>query len=172
MLSFGRVSPSLTHARAKSNALAAHRYYDRIFPANLMCRWLSYGTQHAADPARKLLNRREFSFTTGDDIYIRYLSFEDAAGLKKELLQKLPHKIDIGAVFSAAPRDHKKFKLFEAGFGSRMDGQKNGKVLGNFPKTACQPFDDLPGINVLGPVQGAKGILFFFQVETIKDGAL
>jgi DNA primase small subunit len=88
-------------------------YYDRIFPANLMCRWLSYGTQHAADPARKLLNRREFSFTTGDDIYIRYLSFEDAAGLKKELLQKLPHKIDIGAVFSAAPRDHKKYKLFE-----------------------------------------------------------
>ena len=32
---------------------------------------------------------------------------------RRRLLQKLPHKIDIGAVFSAAPRDHKKFKLFE-----------------------------------------------------------
>jgi len=28
-------------------------------------------------------------------------------------VHKLPHKIDIGAVFNAAPRDHKKYKLFE-----------------------------------------------------------
>lgn len=88
-------------------------YYDRIFPAQLMCRWLSYGTQQLVDATEQLLHRREFSFTTGDDVYIRYLSFEDAAGLKKELAAKLPHKIDIGAIFSAAPRDHKKYKLFE-----------------------------------------------------------
>lgn len=88
-------------------------YYDRIFPAQLMCRWLSYGTQQLTDATEQLLHRREFSFTTGDDVYIRYLSFEDAAGLKKELAAKLPHKIDIGAIFSAAPRDHKKYKLFE-----------------------------------------------------------
>jgi len=88
-------------------------YYDRIFPGSLMCRWLSYGTQHDNNPATQLLHRREFSFTTGDDVYIRYLSYEDAAGLKKDLVSKLPHKIDIGAVFSAAPKDHKKFKLFE-----------------------------------------------------------
>ena len=31
----------------------------------------------------------------------------------QDLLKKLPHKIDIGAVFTADPRDHKKFKLFE-----------------------------------------------------------
>ena len=78
-----------------------------------MCRWLSYGSQHDSNPATQLLHRREFSFTTGDDVYIRYLSYEDAAGLKKDLVNKLPHKIDIGAIFSAAPRDHKKFKLFE-----------------------------------------------------------
>lgn len=89
------------------------RYYDRLFPANLMCRWMSYGSQHDESATTQLLHRREFSFTTGDDIYIRYLSYEDAAGLKKDLLAKLPHKIDIGAVFSAAPRDHKKYKLFE-----------------------------------------------------------
>lgn len=88
-------------------------YYDRIFPVQLMCRWLSYGTQQLVDATEQLLHRREFSFTTGDDVYIRYLSFEDAAGLKKELAAKLPHKIDIGAIFSAAPRDHKKYKLFE-----------------------------------------------------------
>ena len=31
----------------------------------------------------------------------------------QDLCKKLPHKIDIGAVFTADPRDHKKFKLFE-----------------------------------------------------------
>ena len=31
----------------------------------------------------------------------------------QDLCKKLPYKIDIGAVFTADPRDHKKFKLFE-----------------------------------------------------------
>jgi len=88
-------------------------YYDRLFPANLMVRWLGYGTQHEESTSANLLHRREFSFTTGDEVYIRYLSYDDAAALKKDLVSKLPHKIDIGAIFSAAPRDHKKFKLFE-----------------------------------------------------------
>ncbi|KAL1523387.1 hypothetical protein AB1Y20_018330 [Prymnesium parvum] len=88
-------------------------YYDRIFPASLMCRWLSYGTQHEDVASQHLLPRREFSFTTGDDVYIRYLSYENAAALKKDLVSKLPFKIDIGAIFSAAPRDHKKFKVFQ-----------------------------------------------------------
>ena len=78
-----------------------------------MCRWLGYGSQHDTNPATQLLHRREFSFTTGDDVYIRYLSYEDHVALRKDLVSKLPHKIDIGAVFSAAPRDHKKFKIFE-----------------------------------------------------------
>ena len=63
-------------------------YYDRIFPANLMCRWLSYGSQHEENAGARLLPHREFSFTTGDDVYIRYLSYEDAAGLKKDLMNK------------------------------------------------------------------------------------
>ena len=88
-------------------------YYSRIFPAQLMCRWLGYGTQNEAATADNLLHRREFSFTTGDDIYIRYLSYENAEEFRKDLCKKLPYKIDIGAVFSANPRDHKKFKLFE-----------------------------------------------------------
>src|SRR6056297_1526780 len=105
--------PVAAHAHENFSPELLRIYYDRIFPAQLMCRWLSYGTQKLADATEQLLHRREFSFTTGDDVYIRYLSFEDAAGLKKELAAKLPHKIDIGAIFSAAPRDHKKYKLFE-----------------------------------------------------------
>lgn len=88
-------------------------YYDRIFPVNLMCRWLSYGTMNEEAAGQNLLHRRELSFTTGDDVYIRYLSYDDAAAFKKDLVAKLPFKIDIGAIFSNAPRDHKKFKVFE-----------------------------------------------------------
>ena len=43
-----------------------------------MCRWLGYGSQHESNAGSKLLPHREFSFTTGDDVYIRYLSYEDA----------------------------------------------------------------------------------------------
>ena len=151
-----RVQPTLRVSALPKGSPCNHRYYDRIFPANLMVRWLGYGSQHAENATDKLIHRREFSFTTGDDIYIRYLSYEDAAAFKKvsaveprlrsrlstcdvarrahrvaavgprrshcsprarsclqDLVAKLPHKIDIGAIFSAAPRDHKKFKVFE-----------------------------------------------------------
>jgi hypothetical protein len=124
------------------NFRVAHgRYYSRIFPAELMCKWLGYGTQNEKSAADNLLCRREFSFTIAQDVYIRYLSFENADALRKVrpnpharpkeapvivprrehrdafcaqgLCAQLPHKIDIGAVFTADPRDHKKFKLFE-----------------------------------------------------------
>merc|ERR1740136_632881 len=78
-----------------------------------MCRWLGYGTEKGKSAADNLLCRREFSFTTGDDVYIRYLSYESADAFRMDLCKKLPYKIDIGAVFTADPRDHKKFKLFE-----------------------------------------------------------
>lgn len=61
-----------------------------------------------ADPAsgnphvvRDFLSRREFTFTMESDIYIRYLSFKDKADMRKHIQAKQPHKIDIGAVFSA-----------------------------------------------------------------------
>ena len=95
----------------RSALLFSRRYYDRIFPAQLMCRWLGYGSQ--GDDSSQLLQHREFSFTTGDDVYIRYLSYEDHLAFKKDLVSKLPHKIDIGAIFSAAPKLHKKFNLYE-----------------------------------------------------------
>ena len=106
-----------------------------------MCKWLGYGTQNEKSAADNLLCRREFSFTIAEDVYIRYLSYENADALRKVrpnpnahpkevpvivprrkhhdafcaqgLCDQLPHKIDIGAVFTADPRDHKKFKLFE-----------------------------------------------------------
>ena len=56
----------------------------------------------------KYFENREFSFTLAGDIYVRYQSFKDDKDFKNALLSKIPEKIDIGAVFSGNPRDHKK----------------------------------------------------------------
>ena len=55
-------------------------------------------SQHLSD---QLGSKREFSFTLEDDIYIRYLSFNDHNGWQNECLKRLPHKMDMGAIFSA-----------------------------------------------------------------------
>lgn len=59
-----------------------------------------------ATPGSVFVNR-EISFTLEDDIYNRYLSFENEADLEKEINTRAPHKIDIGAVFSSRPKHHR-----------------------------------------------------------------
>lgn len=62
-----------------------------------------------ADPSKAAENpfirpdffmRREFSFTVADDVYIRYLCFRDGEEMRKAIIAKQPHKIDIGAAYS------------------------------------------------------------------------
>ena len=48
--------------------------------------------------------RREFSFTSEDDMYTRHLSFPDAEQWQQHVVNKQPYKIDIGAVYSFAVR--------------------------------------------------------------------
>ncbi|KAL5290325.1 PRIM1 family protein [Megaselia abdita] len=78
-------------------------YFKRLFPHKLFYKWLSYGEP---TPSSVFVNR-EISFTIDDDIYIRYLSFENDAELEKEINSKAPNKIDIGAVFSSRPKHHR-----------------------------------------------------------------
>lgn len=73
-------------------------YYARLFPADLMCRWLSYG-----DP--NYLLRREISMTLPNDIYTRYRSFSSSSELRDKLKSQTPIKIDVGAVYNFPPRD-------------------------------------------------------------------
>ncbi|KAK8811343.1 hypothetical protein WA158_003077 [Blastocystis sp. Blastoise] len=85
-------------------------YYSRLFPYQQFYDWLSY----THDPIDKELEekgvtdpafcRREFSFTLENDIYLRYLSFNDAEGLKKEMVSRLPIKMDLGAIYNLPPR--------------------------------------------------------------------
>lgn len=75
-------------------------YYDRLFPYDAMTNWLSY----TGGPEFNV--RREWSFTMEDDIYIRYQCFKDAKEMRAAMQKRQPHKIDIGAVFNAQPKDH------------------------------------------------------------------
>eukprot|EP00871_Galdieria_phlegrea_P005729 jgi/Galph1/643/GphlegSOOS_G5298.1 len=83
-------------------------YYEKYFPADLIFRWLSYSFQQK----NHLFERRELSFTLENDVYLRYLSFESAEELRTALLQKLPVKIDIGAVYNYPPSGHSQITLF------------------------------------------------------------
>jgi len=50
--------------------------------------------------------QREFSFTLANDVYCRYLCYKTAEEFKSNLVSRVPHKIDIGAVFNFAPSRH------------------------------------------------------------------
>jgi DNA primase small subunit len=75
-----------------------------------MFKWISYGKLNARENlALKSIDegvesdyfhKREFSFTLENDVYCRYLCFKTAEQFKATLVDRLPFKIDIGAVFN------------------------------------------------------------------------
>ncbi|XP_013386093.1 LOW QUALITY PROTEIN: DNA primase small subunit-like [Lingula anatina] len=80
-------------------------YYKRLFPYGLYYQWLNYG-----GVPKTYFTNREFSFTLKDDVYVRYQSFADQQDMEKEIQKRCPYKIDIGAVFTHRPKDHKTVK--------------------------------------------------------------
>jgi DNA primase small subunit len=114
-------SSALALASASASASQEHvfspellkMYYSRLFPYDLLHSWLSY------DPVgqnRQVFSRREFSFTIeptpGEEIYIRYQSFNSEQELREAVMKRQPRKIDIGAVFSSPPKDKKAVQNF------------------------------------------------------------
>lgn len=92
-------------------------YYDKAFPYDLMYKWLSYFQfkDTSAGQMQSLIDEecksevfynREFSFTLENDIYCRYLCFKTPEEFKDALVSRIPHKIDIGAVFNVPPKNH------------------------------------------------------------------
>ncbi|KAJ2780431.1 p48 polypeptide of DNA primase [Coemansia javaensis] len=79
------------------------QYYQRLFPHDAYYRWLNYNGVTATTD----FTHREFSFTINDGIYLRYQSFRDGAEFQRELQRVAPHKIDIGAIFTAQPKQAK-----------------------------------------------------------------
>ncbi|XP_018013862.1 DNA primase small subunit-like [Hyalella azteca] len=82
-------------------------YYKRLFPYSQFYKWLAYGNVD-----KQYFSHREFSFTLADDIYLRYQSFKDQQEMEKEIQLRCPHKIDIGAVYSFRPKDHRTVPVF------------------------------------------------------------
>ena len=73
-------------------------YYSRLFPYTMVHDWLSYGN-------KSCFSRREFSFTIEGDVYLRYQCFTTRDELAEGIMKRCPHKIDIGAVFEASPKN-------------------------------------------------------------------
>lgn len=80
------------------------KYYKRLFPSYLMCKWLGY-----SEVQKEYFHHREFNFTLKDDIYIRYLSYTDYNEFEKELVRKAPFKIDIGGIYNHPPKESKQW---------------------------------------------------------------
>jgi DNA primase small subunit len=92
-------------------------FYERIFPYKMFFKWLSYNLLKTRDEHTLVsiddkevqsdyFYNREFSFTLANDVYCRYLCFKTAEEFKTNLVSRVPHKIDIGAVFNFAPSRH------------------------------------------------------------------
>ncbi|KAG6526515.1 hypothetical protein ZIOFF_016505 [Zingiber officinale] len=80
-------------------------YYGKLFPCVDIYRWLSYGND-GKHPAcdQSYFGRREFSFTLENDIYLRFLSFNNVVEMESSIRKKCPFKIDIGPVYTPAKR--------------------------------------------------------------------
>lgn len=83
-------------------------YYKRLFPYDPYFQWLNYGSINP-----KYLANREFSFTLEDDVYVRYQSFSSQEEFEKVVKERLPCKIDIGAVYNLRPKDHRMRAQFQ-----------------------------------------------------------
>ncbi|KAJ1957541.1 p48 polypeptide of DNA primase [Dispira parvispora] len=90
-------------ATSPEHVVMMRTFYEKVFPYSLYYHWLNGGHSETT----KQFQNREFSFTVGDDVYIRYQSFKDQAFMESEFLRLCPSKIDIGAIYTTRPRDKK-----------------------------------------------------------------
>lgn len=77
-------------------------YYQKFFPFRHFFHWLN----HSNVPTNDFANR-ELAYTLEDGTYVRYKSFPTAEEFKKDLVQVVPFRFEIGAVYRINPRDRK-----------------------------------------------------------------
>lgn len=90
------------------------QFYQNVFPFDRIARWLAYSDwKKAGDHSdhNDYFNRREISYNmdAGDDneFVIRHLCYENPAKFKDDVVNKVPLRIDVGAVFDQEPRKNK-----------------------------------------------------------------
>ena len=76
---------------------------------------------------------REFAFTLQNDAYLRYLSFNDADELKRQVLKLVPQRFEVGAIYNAkVPCIHPKNYLSISLFIFRSRATRNPSHQANF----------------------------------------
>lgn len=77
-------------------------YYDSQFPYQLIHNWLSYKDESSG--GQNHFKFREFSLTLQGDIYVRYQAYTGALEFRNALIDKVPIKIDVGAIYNMNPK--------------------------------------------------------------------
>ncbi|KAG8711876.1 hypothetical protein FRC09_020374 [Ceratobasidium sp. 395] len=80
-------------------------FYRRLYPFKPIYNWLNQ--DHG--PSR-LITNREFALTLQGDVYLRYNSFANVEEMKREICRYNPTRFEIGAIYSARPRDKKSLR--------------------------------------------------------------
>lgn len=78
------------------------QFYQRLFPFRPLFQWLNHSATPCAD-----FQHREFAFTLQNGGYVRYQSFATADLFRKQVLQLVPERFEIGPRYSINPRDRK-----------------------------------------------------------------
>jgi DNA primase small subunit len=92
----------VTNGEFQLDLEALKMYYQKYFPVNEIAIWLGVNNE-----SKFLFSHREFSFTLPNEAYLRFKSFDDAEGLRRELARLNPIKIDIGAAYNIKPKEKK-----------------------------------------------------------------
>eukprot|EP00002_Diphylleia_rotans_P040207 TRINITY_DN9482_c0_g1_i1.p1 TRINITY_DN9482_c0_g1~~TRINITY_DN9482_c0_g1_i1.p1 ORF type:complete len:461 (-),score=75.36 TRINITY_DN9482_c0_g1_i1:212-1594(-) len=72
------------------------RYYESFYPFEEISKWLSSGKETA-------FSHREISYQYGEGIVERFASFRSWMEFKSRTVEKMPSKIDFGAVYNIQP---------------------------------------------------------------------
>ncbi|OCK79389.1 eukaryotic and archaeal DNA primase small subunit [Lepidopterella palustris CBS 459.81] len=100
-----KIKPSTTF----SDPEVMRAFYQRLFPFRYLFQWLN----HSPSPTNDFAHR-EFAFTLQNDAYLRYQSFPTSDLLRKQCIQMIPSRFEIGPVYSANPRDRKTLRKASA----------------------------------------------------------
>jgi DNA primase small subunit len=84
-------------------------FYQRLFPFRYLFQWLNHSPSPSTD-----FKHREFAFTLPNDAYLRYQSFDTADLLRKQCVEMLPSRFEIGPVYSTNPRERKMLRKSSA----------------------------------------------------------
>ncbi|KAF2801971.1 prim-pol domain-containing protein [Mytilinidion resinicola] len=88
---------------------AMRAFYQRLFPFRYLFQWLN----HSPSPTNDFMHR-EFAFTLQNDAYLRYQSFPTSDLLRKQAVQMISSRFEIGPVYSTNPRERKSLRKASA----------------------------------------------------------